>query len=71
MMMLKYARAPVEKALVLVLASSGVWCGALDMNWKDLVPLYRVGEDLLLDPEAESCLVACAALYVYCGSAYL
>ncbi len=57
MMMLKYARAPVEKALVLVLASSDVRCGALDMNWKDLVPLYRVGEDLLLDPETESCLV--------------
>ncbi len=68
-MMLKHARDPMEQALVLVLSSSGARIGGIDLNWEDLVPIYRVNGNLVLDPGAEACEVACAMLQVYRGSA--
>ena len=69
-MMLKHAREPMERALVLVLSSSGVRIGGLvDLNWGDLVPVYSVDGKLVLDPGAEACEVSCAMLQVYRGSA--
>ena len=68
--MLKNARDPMERALVLVLASSGMRSGGLDLTWEDLTPVYRAGDGgLTLDPGAGGCKVACAALEVYRGSA--
>ena len=61
---------PMERALVLVLASSGVRSGGLDLNWGGgLVPVYRVDGGPVLDPGAESGEIACAVLQVYSGSA--
>ena len=68
-MMLKHARDPMERALVLVLSSSGVRIGGIDLNWEDLVPVYSVNDKLVLDPGADACEVACAMLQVYRGSA--
>ena len=67
--MLRNTRDPMERALVLVLASSGVRSGGLDLDWGDLVPVYRVDGSLVLDPGAESGEIACAMLQVYSGSA--
>ena len=67
--MLKHTRDTQDRALILVLASSGVRAGALDyLNWGDLTPVYRVGEKLTLDHGEESGEVACAMLEVYRGS---
>ena len=67
--MLRHTRDPMERALVLVLASSGMRSGGLDLNWGDMVPVYRVGGELVLDPGADGGEVACAMLQVYRGSA--
>ena len=67
--MLRNTRDPMERALLLVLASSGVRSGGLDLNWGDIVPVYRVGGDLVLDPGIDDGQVACAMLQVYRGSA--
>ena len=67
--MLRHTRDPMERALVLVLASSGMRSGGLDLNWEDMVPVYRVGGELVLDPGADGGEVACAMLQVYRGSA--
>ena len=66
--MLRNARDPMERALVLVLASSGMRSGGLDLTWEDLTPVYRAGDGLTLDPGEGGCKVACAALEVYRGS---
>ena len=66
--MIRHAHDPMERALVLVLASSGIRSGGLDLNWGDLVPIYRVRGGLVLDPGAEDGEVACAMLQVYRGS---
>lgn len=65
--MLGYARDPMDKVLVLVLASSGVRLGGLNLKWGDLTPVYRAGDRLTADP-GEGGEVVCAALSVYAGS---
>ena len=64
---LSHARDAQTRAIILVLASSGVRAGAMDaLNWGDLTPIYRTNKELVLDPgEGE---VACAMLEVYRGS---
>ena len=68
-MMLKYAHGPLDRALVLVLASSGMRAGGLDLIWDDLTPIYSMKDgSLALDPGADGGSVACAVLRVYRGS---
>ena len=66
--MFKCARDPRDRAIVLLLASSGMRAGAPhQLNWGDLTPIYRNGDKLTLDP-GEGSNVACAMLEVYRGS---
>ena len=66
--MLKHTRDARDRALVLVLASSGMRAGAPhQLNWGDLTPVYRNDDKLTLDP-GEGSEVACAMLNVYRGS---
>ena len=66
-MMLRYAHGPLDR--VLVLASSGMRAGGLDLIWDDLTPTYAMKDgSLKLDPGAEGSSVACAVLRVYRGS---
>lgn len=68
-LMLKYARGPLDRALVLVLASSGMRAGGLTLIWEDLTPIYRINDgSLVLGPENNDGSVACAVLRVYRGS---
>ena len=67
--MLRNTHDPMERALVLVLASSGVRSGGLDLNWGNLIPVYRVDGSLVPDPGANNGKIACAVLQVYSGSA--
>ncbi len=68
--MMRHARSAQERALILVLASSGVRAGALpDLNWGDLKPVYLVDGGLVLDPGDGPGELACAMLEVYRGSA--
>ena len=68
-LMLKHAHGPLDRALVLVLASSGMRAGGLDLIWEDLTAVYRMPDgNLVLDPEKNDGSVACAVLRVYRGS---
>ena len=64
--MLGHARDPMDKALILLLASSGVRLGGLDLNWGDLTPVYMEGGSLTADPGGGG-EVACVAVSVYTG----
>ena len=67
--MLRHARGVRDRATVLLLASSGVRADALhQLNWGDITPVYRDGDELTLDPGGGSD-VACAMLEAYRGSA--
>lgn len=63
--MLVHAGDIQNRAIILVLASSGVRAGALDpLDWGDLTPVYRADCRLTLDP-GEGSEVVCAVLDVY------
>ena len=65
--MLVHARDPLDRAVVLLLASSGMRLGGLDLTWGDLTPIYREGGRLTADPGGGG-EVACVAVTVYAGS---
>ena len=65
--MLEHTRDLMDKAMVLVLASSGVRLGGLELTWGDLTPIYLVDGRLTADPDKDG-EVACVALNVYAGS---
>ena len=68
--MLEHVRDEMERALILVLASSGVRIGGLvDLNWGDLTAVYWSGGEMTLDPGADGAEIACVAMKVYGGSA--
>ena len=64
--MLRHARDLMDR--VLVLASSGVRAGSLDLAWGDVTPVYLIDGRLVPDPGPGDHKIACAALRVYRGS---
>ena len=66
--MLSHARDTMDRAIMLLLASSGVRLGGLNLTWGDLTPIYIEDGRLTTDPGGGSGEVACAALNVYAGS---
>lgn len=48
--MIRYARDPMERALILVPASSGVRLGGPVLKWRDLTPIYLKNGRLVADP---------------------
>ncbi len=67
--MLEFSDA-LERAIILVAASSGTRVGGLDgLKWQDLRPVYRIDGNLVLDDVTESedrrAEIVCAVLTVY------
>lgn len=69
--MLQFTYLPSTRAMVLVLASSGIRLGGLDLNWQDIRPVFEVNGNLKLEAggqELGKSRIACAILTVYRGS---
>lgn len=74
--MLRFCRGPIEKAVILVCASSGIRIGGFEgLEWRDLTPVFRkpggglrLGDDTR-DAAAAPGSVCCAKLQIYRGSA--
>lgn len=69
--MLNFVNGPIDKAIMLISASSGIRIGGFNLKWEDVIPVYRVDDKLLLEiTESESKIaeIACAILKVYKGT---
>ena len=70
--MLRHARGAIDRAIMLIMASSGVRIGGMELNWKDVVPIYdedgRLREGAGVLKEDASKPVACAMLRVYANT---
>jgi len=69
--MLNYANGAIDRAIVLIAASSGIRSGAFNLNWEDIIPIYKVDEQLKIeisDSEIKNATVACAMIIVYKGT---
>ena len=70
--MLRHARGAVDRAIILVMASSGVRIGGMELKWSHIIPFYYDGKDLhegngVLEEDASK-PIACAMLCVYASS---
>ena len=71
--MLKFANGSIDRAIILVSASSGIRAGGFDLNWQDLTPVYSVNDQLkfeITESEEEISTIACAMLRIYQGTNY-
>lgn len=66
--MLRHACGIKHRALILVIASSGVRVGGLDLNWGDLVPIVRDGDSMITESHDTQKEVECIALLVHRNS---
>lgn len=67
--MLVHNRDTMDRAIILLLASSGMRLGGLDLNWGDLTPIYREDGRLTADPDGNrDGEAACVAVAVYAES---
>lgn len=69
--MLKFANGAMDKMIVLIAASSGIRSGAFNLNWEDIIPIYKVGDKLkleIVESEIKNAKVVCAMIIVYRGT---
>ena len=69
--MLKYANGAMDRAIILIAASSGIRLGGLRLTWEDLTPIYKIGDELkieITESEIETAEIACAMLIIYKGT---
>lgn len=63
--MLRFCDGPIERAIILVAASSGMRLGGLEMKWDHVRPIYHGKKGLSFEHGTE---VACATVSVYSGT---
>lgn len=66
--MLNFTRGAIDKAIILVAASSGIREGGLVLNWDDVAPVYKVDDKLFLEiieSQSKNAEIVCAILTVY------
>jgi len=69
--MLNFANGAVDRAIVLIAASSGIRSGAFDLDWEDVTPIYKIGDELkveITESEQEQAMIVCAMLKIYNGT---
>ena len=69
---LRHARGAIDRAIILVMASSGVRIGGMELKWGHIIPIYDEGGKLregrsMLEEDASK-QVACAMLRVYANT---
>ncbi|MDH5431117.1 MAG: integrase [Nitrosopumilus sp.] len=71
--MLKFANGSIDRAIILVSASSGIRAGGFDLNWQDLTPVYQVDDQLkfeITESEEDDAVIVCAMLKIYQGTSF-
>jgi hypothetical protein len=69
--MLKHTNGAMERAIILVAASSATRIGGFDYTWKDIVPIYKIDNELKIDiteSEENEDRIVCAMLSTYKGT---
>lgn len=69
--LLEFSKGSMEKAIILIASSSGIREGGMSLKWQDVMPVYRVDEDILLEiteSQERKAEVVCAILKIYEGT---
>jgi hypothetical protein len=66
--MLKFGNGAMDRAIILIAASSGIRAGGFDLSWDDVRPVYKLGDRLsfeITESEESEAKVVCAVITVY------
>ncbi|MFM7796497.1 MAG: integrase, partial [Candidatus Nitrosotenuis sp.] len=66
--MLKFGNGAIDRALVLIAASSGIRVGGFDLTWGDITPVYKIRDKLtfgITESEQTDASIVCAILTIY------
>ncbi len=66
--MLKFGKGAVDRAIILIAASSGIRVGGFDLTWGDIRPVYKIADKFkfeITESEQADSKIACAILTVY------
>jgi hypothetical protein len=66
--MLKFGKGAIDRAIVLIAASSGIRVGGFDLTWGDVRPVYKIADKLkfeITEFEQADAKISCAILTVY------
>jgi len=69
--MLKHAGGAMDRAIILIAASSGIRLGGFRLTWEDITPIYKIGEELkieITESEEETAEIVCVMLIIYKGT---
>ncbi|MHB8546006.1 MAG: integrase [Nitrosotalea sp.] len=69
--LLEFSKGSMEKAIILIASSSGIREGGMSLRWQDVMPVYRVDDDILLEiteSQESKAEVVCAILKIYEGT---
>lgn len=69
--LLEFAKGSMDKAIILIASSSGIREGGMSLKWQDVLPVYKVGDDILLEItefQESMAKVVCAILKIYEGT---
>jgi integrase len=71
-LMLKFANGAIDRAIILIAASSGIRVGGFDLTWGDIRPVYKVEDRLALEiteSEQKHAAIVCGIMTVYKNTA--
>lgn len=66
--MLNFAKGAMDRAIILVSASSGIRPGAMEFNWDDITPVYKVDNKVVLEiteSQEDKAEIVCAMITIY------
>ncbi|WP_268543692.1 integrase [Candidatus Nitrosotenuis cloacae] len=66
--MLKFGNGAIDRAIMLVAASSGIRVGGFNLSWGDIRPVYKIGDKLtfeITESEQAAATIACAIITIY------
>lgn len=69
--MLRSTSSSFNRAVILVASSSGIREGAFTLKWKDVMPVYKIDDEILLEiteSQERKAKVICAILQIYQGT---
>lgn len=66
--MLKFANGAIDRTIILIASSSGIRSGAFKLHWEDIIPIYKIGNELFIEiteSQENEAEVVCAMLKIY------
>jgi hypothetical protein len=66
--MLNFAKGSMDRAIILVAASSGIRPGAMEFKWEDITPVYKIDNKIVLEiteSQVSQAEIICAMITIY------